>query len=47
MVSTKLMIALMVQYSLIALFGLFEGNLMRSLYFVGALLISFAVIHLK
>ena len=47
MVSKWLMIALMVQYSFIAIFGAFEGNWYRSLYFIGALLISFAVIHLK
>jgi len=47
MMSSWLMIALMIQYALIALFGACEGNWYRCLYFVGALLISFSVIHLK
>ena len=47
MISTKLMIALMVQYIVIALFGVYEGNWIRSLYFLGATLITVAVLQLK
>lgn len=47
MVSRGLMIFLMVQYALIAGFALYESNINRCLYFIGALLISLAVIRMK
>lgn len=47
MISTNLMIFLMVQYGLIAAFGVAEGNWNRALYFIGALTISLAVIRMK
>jgi hypothetical protein len=45
--SGGLMIFLMIQYTAIAVAALFEGNWARCIYFVGALLISFAVLNMK
>lgn len=47
MISNGLMVFLMSQYAIIALFGIFEQNYNRSLYFLGALLISVAVIRMR
>ena len=44
MVSKGLMVALLVQNILIAVFSLFEGNWVRALYWSGAAIINTAVV---
>ncbi len=45
--STRLMIALMVAYAVIAAASAWERNWWRVLYFVGAILISIAVLGMS
>lgn len=47
LISTKLMIVLMVQYAAISGFSCYDRNWNRALYFLGALLISLAVVRMK
>lgn len=47
MISTKIMVGLLVTYLIIVLFAISEKNFARALYFLGASLITVAVLQLK